>query len=213
MAVILPVNALSPEPDRIAEAAERIRRGEVVAIPTDTVYGLAADPFNAAAVEEVFSLKGRSKSAPLLLLVNSVEMAAQLSRTLPPHFHRLAARFWPGPLTIVVDASPAIPLSVTAHTGRVGIRFPAAAIPCALIEQVRGPITATSANRSGEQECRSAAEVEAQLGQQLPLILDGGPSPAALPSTVLSLTESSWDVVREGAVSRAVLTEFFRETG
>jgi tRNA threonylcarbamoyl adenosine modification protein (Sua5/YciO/YrdC/YwlC family) len=212
MAVILPVNPLSPEPERIAQAAERIRQGAVVAIPTDTVYGLAADPFNASAVEEVFSLKGRSKSAPLLLLVSSVGMAAGLSSNPPPGFHRLAERFWPGPLTIVLEASPRIPAPVTAHTGNVGLRFPTAAIPCALIEQVGGPITATSANLSGGRECRSAAAVEASLGQRLSLILDGGPSPDAVPSTVVRLAGSSWEIVREGAVSRAALTEFFRET-
>ena len=211
MAVILLVNPLSPEPERIAQAAERIRQGAVVAIPTDTVYGLAADPFNASAVEKVFSLKGRAKSAPLLLLVSSVEMAAGLSSNPPPEFYRLAERFWPGPLTIVLEASPRIPAPVTAHTGYVGLRFPAAAVPCALIEQVGGAITATSANLSGEKECRSAAEVEASLGQRLSLILDGGPSPATVPSTVVRLAGSSWEIVREGAVLRAVLTEFFRE--
>ncbi len=205
MAEILKVDPAAPEPERIVRAATLVRRGEVIAFPTDTLYGLAADPFNEAAVERVFAIKERPPDAPLLLLVDSVEMAERCAERLPPLFQRLAARFWPGPLTLVVDASARIPALVTANTGRVGLRLPAAAIAVALVRAVGGPVTATSANRSGMGACRSAADVQAALGDRLPLIVDGGPSPLAQPSTIVGIRDSSWEMIREGAILAAEL--------
>jgi len=210
VAEILKVSLESPEPDRIARAAAMIQQGKVIAIPTDTFYGLAADALNPVAVDQVFAVKGRPADAPVLLLVDSVEMAVELSGDLPSSFLPLARRFWPGPLTIVVEASRRIPPIVTANTGRVGMRLPRAELPRALVRAVGGPITATSANRSGERESRSAAEVEAALGRLLPLILDGGPSGAGLPSTVVSLLGNNWELIREGAIRRAELEDFLR---
>jgi L-threonylcarbamoyladenylate synthase len=210
VAELLNVDPIAPQAERIARAAELIRQGQVIAIPTDTLYGLAADPFQAAAVEKVFAVKGRPPDAPVLMLVDSIDMAASLSKELPASFHALAKRYWPGPLTIVVEAAERIPAIVTANTGRVGIRLPAAAIPQALIGALGGPITGTSANRSGKSECRSAAEVEAALGDTLSLILNGGPSQETTPSTVISLRRESWELIREGAIQRTALEEFFR---
>lgn len=209
MAEILTIDSVAPEAERIARAAAMIRLGKVIAIPTDTVYGLAADPLNSAAVEQIFAIKGRPPDAPVLILVDSVEMADSLADNVPALFHALAKRFWPGPLTMVVEASRQIPGIVTANTGRVGMRLPRAAIARALIQAVGGPITASSANRSGEKECRSAAEVEATFGTRVPLILDGGASGPGLPSTVVSLTGSDWQIIREGAIGRADLETFF----
>jgi tRNA threonylcarbamoyl adenosine modification protein (Sua5/YciO/YrdC/YwlC family) len=208
VAELLKVNPAAPEPERIARAAALVRRGEVIAFPTDTLYGLAADPFNQGAVRHVFAIKDRPPDTPLLLLVDSVEMAERCAGRLPPLFNRLAARFWPGPLTLVVDASAQMPALVTANTGRVGLRLPAAAIPLALVRAVGGPVTATSANRSGMPACRSVADVQAALGDRLPLILDGGPSPRAQPSTVVGIRGSSWAMIREGAIPAAELASF-----
>ena len=210
VAEILNVDPITPQSERIARAAELIRQGQVIAIPTDTLYGLAGDPYQTAAVERLFNAKGRPPAAPVLLLVDSIEMAAGLSKNLPASFHALAERYWPGPLTIVVEATERIPAIVTANTGRVGMRLPAAAIPQALIGALGGPITGTSANRSGRSECRSSAEVEAALGDTLPLILDGGPSQETIPSTVISLRRESWELIREGAIRRTALEAFFR---
>ncbi|MBI3933065.1 MAG: threonylcarbamoyl-AMP synthase [Acidobacteria bacterium] len=209
MAKILEIDPITPQPERVARAAELIRQGCVVGLPTDTVYGLAADPFNVAAVERIFAAKGRSPEAPVLLLVDSTEMAAGLSKNLPAAFHFLTQRFWPGPLTIVVEASDQLPGIVTANTGRVGMRLPAAEIPRALIRALGGPITGTSANVSGHSECRSAAEVDAVLGKMLPLILDGGSSKNIIPSTVINLRDESWELVREGAIQRTELESVF----
>ena len=210
MAEILKVDPVAPEPEGIVRAATVVRQGDVIAFPTDTLYGLAADAFNQAAVERVFAIKERPPESPLLLLVDSVEMAKRCAERLPPLFPRLAARFWPGPLTLVVDASARIPALVTANTRRVGLRLPAAAIALALVRAVGGPVTATSANRSGMPACRSAADVQAALGDRLPLILDGGPSPRAQPSTVVGITDSSWEMIREGAIPAAELASFLK---
>jgi tRNA threonylcarbamoyl adenosine modification protein (Sua5/YciO/YrdC/YwlC family) len=212
MAEIVQVNPEHPEPELIVRAAERIRNGEVVAIPTDTFYGLAANPFDGAAVERVFAIKGRAQNMPLLLLIDSVEMARELAKELPPQFERLAERFWPGPLTIVVEASSQLPPDVTGGTGRIGLRLPAAAIPRALVRQAGVPVTGTSANRTGERECSSAQEVEQRLGGSVPLILDGGASRAKRTSTVVSVRTDSWEVLREGAIERREIERAFKES-
>ena len=201
MAEIVKVNPADPEPALIARAAALIGTGQVVAIPTDTFYGLAANPFDSAAVERVFAIKGRAQNMPLLLLIDSVEMARELAGELPPPFQRLAERFWPGPLTIVVEASAKVPARVTGESGRIGLRLPAAAIPRTLVQRLGVPVTATSANRTGEKECSSAQEVERCLGTSLPLILDGGVSRAARTSTVVSVRTDFWEVLREGAIA------------
>jgi L-threonylcarbamoyladenylate synthase len=210
VAEILSIDAASPQPDRIARAASLLRCGEMVAIPTDTLYGLAADPFQPAAVQRIFAAKGRPAGDPILLLVDSVAMALGLSRNLPASFPALVERFWPGPLTLVVEAAERVPAIVTAGSGEVGLRMPAAAVPRALARALGGPITGTSANRSGSPACRSAAEVESTLGDAVPLILDGGPSAQAAPSTVIRLTAASWEMIRPGAMERSELELFFQ---
>ena len=210
MAEIWKVDPNNPESWLIARAAERIGQGQVLAIPTDTFYGLAANPFDAAAVTTVFAIKGRPRNAPLLLLVDSVEMAAVLSPDLPGTFFLLAKRFWPGPLTLVVPASFELAPEVTAGTGRVGLRLPAAAIAVALIGAASCPLTATSANLSGQKECSTAQQVNDCLGDRLPLILDGGTSPQSRPSTVVKLDGNCWEILREGAVPGAEIARFLK---
>lgn len=209
MGEILQIHNRSPERARIVRAAELVRQGQVIAIPTDTFYGLAANPFDSSAVQKIFAIKNRPESQPLLLLVDSLEMAADLSAAPPPEFYRLAERFWPGPLTIVVEASPKLPPPVTAHTGRIGLRLPSAPIPVALIEAAGCPLTATSANVADGKECTTAQQVNDSLGSQLPLIVDGGDSRTAQPSTVLDLRPNSWEILREGAVSEKEIKSFF----
>ena len=212
-AELLRVNAQTPEADNLRYAADFLARGAVVAIPTDTVYGLAADPFNLAAVDEIYRVKGRPEARALPILVNSVDQAILLSRErifegsvvepMPRHFLRLAHKFWPGALTLVVEAASRVPLKVTANTGRVALRWPKSAIVEQLIEEFNGPVTGTSANVSGFPSCASAAQVMKQLGARVPLILDGGESGATLVSTIVELNGDSWRIGREGAISVA----------
>jgi tRNA threonylcarbamoyl adenosine modification protein (Sua5/YciO/YrdC/YwlC family) len=205
------INSEKPEPSLIRYAADQIRAGEVLGMPTDTFYGLAADPFNLRAVERVYEIKSRSRHKPLSLLICDVEQAESLAKPLPQEFYVLAKKFWPGPLTIIVKAASRLPLKVTANTGNVALRVPKAQIPLAVLEAAQIPITATSANLSGENECTTAVAVRDQLGMRIPIIVDGGTSPRETASTIIDLTdeEARWKVIREGAIPSQEISEFF----
>ncbi len=196
------VNPDEPEAERIAYIASCLRRGDVVALPTDTFYGLAVDPVNLHAVERIYQIKSRQKHKPLSLLIANVAQAYELARDIDDRFDRLAERFWPGPLTIIVRAGSKLPLRSTANTGNVALRVPDAAIPRAVVEQYGLPITATSANLHNASECSHAACVRDQIGDRIPLIVDGGPSANALPTTIVNLAdhEHSWEILREGVI-------------
>jgi L-threonylcarbamoyladenylate synthase len=191
----------------LERAAELIVAGKVVAFPTDTVYGLGADPFNLAAVVEVYRIKGRSFSHPLPLLVNSVDQAIDLTSEPPGVFFDLARKYWPGPLTLVVPASSLVPLKVTGNTGNVGLRWPRAPLALALISTAARPLTGTSANRTDHLACRTADEVDKQIGGRIPLILDGGSTGDCAPSTVLDLTADPPRIVRPGPIPENELKE------
>jgi L-threonylcarbamoyladenylate synthase len=210
---ILKILSHRPDPERIAHAAHLIRAGQVIATPTDTLYGLAADPFNLSAVDSIFRIKGRPGHKPVLLMVNSIEQAEDLAVDLPPSFYKLARKFWPGPLTMVVRASRRMPRKIASETGKVALRLPNAKIPQALMKELGLPITGTSANLTGLEACTTAAEVQLQLGDRIPLILDAGEATPAtsLPSTMIDLSDTGWKVVREGAIPVAAILEFFEE--
>ena len=193
----------------VAYVADKIRAGEVLGMPTDTFYGLAADPFNLRAVDRVYEIKTRSRHKPLSLLIESVDQASELAWPVPETFYLLARRFWPGPLTIIVKADPKLPLKVTANTGNVALRVPAAEIPLAIIRAAGLPITATSANLSGASECTTALQVRDQLGDVLNVIVDGGHSPRDVASTIVDLTsdDGRWRLLRQGAIPYEELVE------
>jgi L-threonylcarbamoyladenylate synthase len=199
-AEILRISAQSPSADVLRYAAERLLHGEVVAIPTDTVYGLAADPFNLSAVEEIYRVKGRADERALPILVNSLDQAMLLAREVPRNFLRLAEEFWPGALTLVVDASHRLPLKVTANTGKIALRWPRSEVVARLIEEFDGPLTGTSANLSGSPPCTDCEQLFGQLGDRLNLILDAGPTKSATPSTIIELRGDRWKILREGAI-------------
>lgn len=210
-AEILKINSENPEASLIRYAADQIRAGEVLGMPTDTFYGLAADPFNLRAVDRVYDIKSRSRHKPLSLLIESVDQAEELAQSLPEEFRVLARRYWPGPLTIIVKASSRLPLKVTANTGNVALRVPSAKIPLAVVEAAQIPITATSANLSGEAECTTAVAVRDQLHDRISIIVDGGTSPRDVASTIVDLTdeEARWRILREGAIPAQDISEFF----
>jgi L-threonylcarbamoyladenylate synthase len=210
-AEIVKINSEAPEASLIRYAADQIRAGEVLGMPTDTFYGLAADPFNLRAVDRVYEIKSRSRHKPLSLLIESVEQAEELAKPLPEEFHALARRFWPGPLTIIVRAASRLPLKVTANTGNVALRIPSSRIPLAVVQAARIAITATSANLSGEAECTTALAVRDQLQDRISIIVDGGPSPREVSSTIIDLTdeEARWKIIREGAIPSQEISEFF----
>ena len=205
---IVKINSEAPESSLVTYVAEKIRAGEVLGMPTDTFYGLAADPFNLHAVDRVYEIKTRSRHKPLSLLIESVDQAAELAWPVPEIFYLLARRFWPGPLTIIVKADPKLPLKVTANTGNVALRVPAAEVPLAIVRSMGSPITATSANLHGESECTTAMEVRDQLGDCLSIIVDGGQAPGVMPTTIVDVTgDSSWRLLRHGAIPEEQIVE------
>ena len=181
-------------------AASFIERGRVIAVPTDTFYGLCADPFNLYAVERVFQLKARPETRALPILVNSIEQALMLARDVPDVFLTLAHRFWPGALTLVVEATHRLPLKVTGNTGRVALRWADSRVVSALIEAVGGPVTGTSANLSGRPSCTNVEQLVEQLGDRIPLILDAGDTGGTLGSTIVRIDGESWSIARQGAL-------------
>ena len=184
-----------------------LRAGDVIGFPTDTCYGLAANPFNAEAIAKIFSLKGRPESKPILLLVDSLAMAEEITQP-NSQLRGVAAAFWPGPLTVVLNAASNIPEMVIAGTGTVGLRWPLAPFATELVRRFGGPITGTSANRSGSLSCVTADEVRSQLSS-LPLLVDGGQLPARSGSTLLDLTTDPPELLREGPVAFDALRDFF----
>lgn len=207
-AEIVKIHADNPEANLIKYAAEQIHAGKVLGMPTDTFYGLAADPFNLRAVERVYEIKSRLKHKPLSLLIEDVDQAEEFAGPLPEDFKLLARRFWPGPLTMIVPAASHLPLKVTANTGNVALRVPAAEIPLAVVRAAKIPITATSANLSGAVECTTAEQVRDQLMDRIPLIVDGGKSPRNAPSTIVHFSsDGSWEILREGAIPAKEIAE------
>jgi len=201
-AEILLINPDEPEPALIDHVARSIEAGQVVALPTDTFYGLAVDPVNLRAVDRIYDIKSRARHKPLSLLIADVAQAYSLARNCDNAFDKLAERFWPGPLTIIVRAGAKLPLRVTANTGNVALRVPEASIARAIVEKLGLPITATSANLHGMPECTSALSVFDQLGDLIPMIVDGGPTARTIATTIVDLTagDNSWSIVREGAI-------------
>jgi L-threonylcarbamoyladenylate synthase len=202
-AELLKISAEAPEPTLLRYACDFVERGEVIGIPTDTFYGLAADPFNLSAVEQIYRIKGRPETRALPILVNSVEQALRMMRDVPTPFIRLATKFWPGALTLLVDASHKLPLKVTANTGRVALRWANCKVACGVIDMLQSPVTGTSANISGFPASSSSQQLMKQLGDRLPLILDTGETGSSLASTIVDLRDDHWRILREGVLSES----------
>jgi L-threonylcarbamoyladenylate synthase len=204
--------AAAPGEIDIDEAARLLRAGRLVAFPTETVYGLGANALDAEAVARIYAAKGRPATSPLIVHVASIEMAKSLVAHWPEFADRLAQRFWPGPLTLVLEkqleVQPEkylIPAIVTAGLSTVAVRMPAHPIALALIRAAGVPLAAPSANRFTQLSPATADHVRRGLGDDVGFILDGGPCKVGIESTVLSLTESSPTLLRPGAVSRTEL--------
>ena len=193
------------------EAARIIADGGVIAFRTDTFYGLGADPFNQDAVARIRELKGREDDKPILVLVsdqNQVERFIEQSG----FFKMVAVGRWPAPLTLIGVSRPEVPLELTAGTNSLGVRLPDDETVRSLVRACGGALTATSANLSGQAPARTAKEVQNYFPEGIDLIIDGGEVTATQPSTVLDLSGSEVRLVREGAVTREELGEFFEQS-
>jgi L-threonylcarbamoyladenylate synthase len=195
-------DAPSPSSSEVAHAASRLRAGKLVAFPTETVYGLGANALDEAAVARIFEAKGRPITSPIIVHVSSLAMARTVVAEWPPAAERLAQRFWPGPLTLVLKKRPDIPSLVTAGLETVGVRMPAHPVALRLIEAAQLPIAAPSANRFTQLSPTTAQHVREGIGDRVDYILDGGPCTVGIESTVLSLADSAPLLLRPGGISR-----------
>jgi L-threonylcarbamoyladenylate synthase len=180
-----------------------IRSGELVAFPTETVYGLGANALDRAAIDKIYSAKGRPASSPLIVHVSSIEMARDLVREWPERAEKLARKFWPGPLTLVLPKQPHVPNRLTAGLDTVGVRMPANPIAQALIREAGVPIAAPSANRFTELSPTTAQHVRDGLGDRVAMVLDGGRTTVGIESTVLSIAGTDAVLLRPGMVTKA----------
>jgi L-threonylcarbamoyladenylate synthase len=203
---LVEISPEEPQREAIERAAGAFRGGSVVAIPTDALYTLVADPYSLGAVTRVFRAKGREPHRSLPLLVGDIMMAEDLACELSNRFFLLARRFWPGPLTIIVPASARVPLKVTGNTGRLALRQSRSTVANALIAQVNQPLIATSANISGHPTCRSGIDVFGMMDGRVDLVLDGGTC-AGEGSTTVDVTEPYWRVIKTGAVDEKEIAE------
>ena len=199
--------------DRIAAGVAVLQEGGIVAYPTDTVYGLGADMECLAAVRRIIELKGRSVDMGLPLLLSDTEDLERVAGELTEMVWLLAQRFWPGPLTLVVQRTKLVPDIVTGGRNTVAVRVPDHPVPRALASGLGGPITGTSANVSGRSPTATAEQVRQQLGATVDLVIDGGPQPVALESTILDVTGDVPRILRRGAVSEGVIQEYLAGIG
>lgn len=204
-AQILWINPIAPEPDRIAYAAALLRAGKPVAFPTETVYGLGANALDAAAVERVFAAKNRPASDPLIVHIAADEQLELIAAEIPAEAQALTRVFWPGPLTLILPKTDAIPLNVTAGLNSVAVRRPANEIALALITACGFPIAAPSANLFARPSPTTAEHVMEDLGERIELIIDGGPTLIGVESTVVDMTARPPTILRPGGTSLEAL--------
>lgn len=196
------------ESDVCLEAVQCLRSGGIIAIPTDTVYGLAADPFNADAVQRLYTLKGRPDGKPIPLVLSSVEDVHRVSQNLSGFFFHLTDRFWPGGLTIVIEAKCLLPV-LTAGGNTVGVRIPDNPLLLKILRAFGGPAAITSANLSGEPPATSTEEIGSELASRIDMIVNGGETPGPIPSTVYDISVSPPLVRRHGVISEKILAKEF----
>ncbi len=208
---VININPDAPEKEKIRQAGSVIRQGGLVAFPTDTVYGLGVDAFNETAISQVYKVKKRDRKKPLSILISKEEELHDLVTKIPEPAKVLMEKFWPGPLTLILPASNRLSKLLTANSGTIGVRIPDNKIALALIRESGVPITSPSANISGHPDPKSQEDVLRELGGEIDLVIDSGPSDSGLSSTVADLTGESLNILREGKISKTNLEEILNE--
>lgn len=188
-------------------AIDSLKQGELVAFPTETVYGLGASAFDEGAIRKIFAIKGRPADNPLIVHISSMDQVSLLAEEVPPEFLKLARAFWPGPLTLILKRKGSVPAICSAGLSTIAIRMPVHQVALDLIRGVGAPLAAPSANLSGAPSPTTAQDVLEDMDGKIPYILDGGPSAIGLESTVLSLVSPRPILFRPGAVSKEALEE------
>ena len=195
------VDPQNPRPEFINQAARMIKDGGIVAFPTRYLYGLGADALNHDAVDRIFEIKKRSHYKPILILIHQQEDLARLAKNVSANALQIMNHFWPGEITVVVDAADMLPQNLTAGSGKIGVRLPQHPVAVALVKAVQGPITATSANLAGKKGCARIDDLDPRIAERLDIILDAGPLKGGIGSTIVDVTIDPPVILREGAVS------------
>ncbi len=208
---IVRISQSSPDPSVVSEVVRLLKTGSVIAYPTDTFYGLGADIYNNDAVERIYSIKSRRTDKPIIILISDKKMLRPLiaNGQMSHIAERLTDTYWPGPLTLVFNASDAVPAMLTANTGKVGIRLPDNELCRLLIEELKHPITATSANISGEGSIDNPADVAKSLGDMIDVLVDGGNTKGGCTSTVVDVTNVEPVFIREGVIPKSDILGVF----
>jgi L-threonylcarbamoyladenylate synthase len=203
----------APAPQAVlADAVDALRRGEVIGLPTETVYGLAADAANASAVMKIFALKGRPADHPLIVHIAGAAQLADFARDLPPAAMALAEAFWPGPLTLILPRAASVPDAVTGGQDSVGLRCPAHPLALELLRAFGGGLAAPSANRFGRISPTTAAHVRSEFGATVPIVLDGGECEVGIESTIVDLVSARPRILRPGRITREQLEAVLGES-
>ena len=208
MSLLITLDPDKPDDSILKKVITSIITGKTFAFPTETFYALGVSAYNKAAIEKVFTIKGRDYTMPLPLIIEGEDMLREVAAEIPAIAHSLIQAFWPGGLTLIFKASPKVPAILTAHTGTIALRQSSHPLARLLVAGALCPITATSANLSGDRSCSSAPEVAESLGNEVDLIIDGGQTEGLLPSTIVDLTVASPRIVREGVISTERLQPF-----
>jgi len=199
---IWPISAKAPDGDVIQDAVALLRNGGVIAFPTSTLYGLGADARNPDAIRRIFTIKSRSPKEAILILIRDKKWLQPLVKEIPLIAEVLMEAFWPGGITMVFQASQNILPDLMGDTGKIGIRIPKHPVAAALVSQLDGPLTGTSANLSGRPGCADVANLDVELASQLDGVLDAGPLQGGPGSTVIDVTQDPPQVLREGTISK-----------
>ncbi|MEK6681345.1 MAG: L-threonylcarbamoyladenylate synthase [Nitrospirota bacterium] len=208
MARIIKVDPENPDVKKINEAVELLKKGGLIAFPTDTFYGLGVDATNSEAVGRVYAVKKRDYKKPILILIDDKNRISKYVKEIPDIAKKMMDRFWPGPLTLIFSASAKLPLALLGDTMKIGIRVPGNQITLLLLKIAGFPVTATSANLSGEPSPSDPKDVIANLGEKLELILDGGKTAGGKESTIIDVTEDPPRCIREGRVFIKEIEDF-----
>jgi len=208
---ICPVDPAAPDSALIGRAAELIKAGGLVVFPTRALYGIGADIYQPDAVSRVFTVKRRTSDKPISVLIRSESQLNDLAAEIPDTARRLMDRFWPGLITLVFTAQPAVPSALTGNFGKIGIRMPAHPVAATLLAQLSHPITGTSANLSGQPGCAQISGLAAEIGKEMAMILDAGPLAGGAGSTVVDVTTAPLIVLREGTVSETDIRSCLKE--
>jgi L-threonylcarbamoyladenylate synthase len=205
--MIIKIDPTHPDPVAIQKVASILKSGGVIAYPTETFYGLGAEACNLEAVEKIFSIKGRDFQNPIPVIIGDRGQLPQWVLHIPDLAEKLIEKFWPGPLTLVFQASSLLPPRLTAGTGKIGIRVSNARLATALAGSISCPLTSTSANLSGAAECIRIDEILDQLGNRVDAIVDGGATPGGKGSTIIDVTCEPIKILREGAIPTSLIYE------